>query len=204
MDWDSDGGTTIDNLMILNGTASLNVTGDLTLDYSGGQLIKHTLNNSSTLSVDGNVEFIATGDGLTEVELNNTSSLILKRNFVRGSPAYGVLDCNDATTVSYAGDLFLQTFAQEAGSGTGDVFSYVNVTINNSRSTIPQVTMDGPIALNSTLTLTDGIVRSTSANLLTIGTAGSTGAGSATSYVWGPVKKIGDSNYTFPLGQNAI
>jgi hypothetical protein len=197
----SNGGTINQNLLTIDNTSSLLVTNDFNLDYSGGMKIKTSLTNDATLTVGRDINFIATSDNLTEIELNNNSILNIARNFVRGTPKYGLLTSNDASTVVYNGTV-QQNIAQSAGSGTGDVFSYQNITINNTYPLIPQLITEGEIQIPGTLTLTDGIIKTSSPNLLTINAGGAISGGSINSFIDGPISKIGNTSFTFPIGNN--
>lgn len=73
-----------------------------------------------------------------------------------------------------------------------------NVTIDNAAS----LTLNTPVTLSGSLIFTAGNINSTTTNLLTLGAAASvTGAGNA-SFVNGPVSKIGNTSFTFPVGKN--
>lgn len=78
--------------------------------------------------------------------------------------------------------------------------TFSNVEINNANG----VTAVGAVTVNDVLGLTDGIVYTTATNLLTM-VAGSsyTGGTGNNNYVQGPVSKIGNTDFTFPLGRTA-
>ncbi len=151
----SDAGTSNKTTINLSGDGELTVGNDLTLDNSNGEKIKLTLNNSAVLNANRNIEFISTAVDKVEVELNNTSLLNIGENFVRGTPAYGILDCNDNSTVSYKSDSYLQVLSENAGEGI-DGFTYQNITINNSKVSSPQITLEGDVTIPGTLTMTVG------------------------------------------------
>jgi hypothetical protein len=72
-----------------------------------------------------------------------------------------------------------------------------NVNINNSAG----VTLNTPVVLAGNLNFITGIIRTSFINLLTM-TAGSTVTGATnTGFVHGPVKKIGNTDFTFPVGK---
>ncbi|MBL4656955.1 MAG: T9SS type A sorting domain-containing protein [Flavobacteriales bacterium] len=92
--------------------------------------------------------------------------------------------------------------AQEIKGTTASTF--YKLAINNTSAT--GVTLLKPGTVTSVLTLTDGNLYSDATNLITLndgavvnnGTAAQ--AGSATTFVDGPMKKIGDDAFTFPTG----
>ena len=64
------------------------------------------------------------------------------------------------------------------------------------------LTLSSPLTVTGTLTLTSGLVRTTAAALLTLADQATATAGSATSYVDGPLRKQGQQAFVFPLGKN--
>ncbi|MCO6500551.1 MAG: T9SS type A sorting domain-containing protein, partial [Vicingus serpentipes] len=203
MEFVSSGGTTVNNSIILNGNASLTIAQDFKLTNTGGVKTLVQLNNSSTLNVARDIEMTASADNKIEIDLNNSSALTIARSFVRGTPAYGILNSNNSSTVKYISTLYSQTVAG-GGSGTGDTFNYGNIVFNNNHITIPQLTLDGAVSVpnGSTITFTDGILATNASNLLTIEAGGTISGGSLNSYVDGPISKIGNTSFTFPLGNN--
>src|SRR5690606_20321628 len=101
--WISSGGGTINNQVILNGNATINVNRDFLLTESGGIKTLVQLNNTSQLNINRNLNIQATTNNKVELELNNSSNLRIKRNFLRGTPAYGILTSNNTSTVTYNG-----------------------------------------------------------------------------------------------------
>ncbi|PCJ82477.1 MAG: hypothetical protein COA57_13180 [Flavobacteriales bacterium] len=206
MIWDINSGTEANNELTINDNGTLTVQEDLKLDYSGGMKIMAQLNNTATLNVLKDILFIATADNLVELKLNNSAVLNIGRFFVRGTPKYGLLNCNAASKVVYNGNKYIQVFADTAGSGTGDVFSYMNVQLNNSRPTIPQVTMAGSARIHGILTLTDGVLQTTNSNKIYMRPASSMTAGSNASFIQGPatysVNTVSSITNVYQVGQN--
>ncbi|MCB9174114.1 MAG: hypothetical protein H6589_05855 [Flavobacteriales bacterium] len=200
--WNSTGGTVTNNTFTLNGSAAVNIGQDLILNHTGGMKIFSQLNNTSTLTVNRDIQYIASADNKTEIELNNTASLRIKRNVLRGSPAYGKLTSNNSSNVIYNGTANSQIVGA-GGSGTGDTFTYQNLTFDNTHITVPQLTLQGGnLTVQKQLVLANGVVRTTSSNLLVVNDATTTLLGSSSSYIQGPLRKIGSSAYTFHVGKN--
>jgi Secretion system C-terminal sorting domain len=90
------------------------------------------------------------------------------------------------------------------GAGTG-VFTTStpntvrDLIINNSVNG-GDVILDMPLNVTRQLNLTEGMI-TTSTNLLTIGSAGSATAPTVTSFVNGPLAKVGNTAFTFPVGK---
>jgi hypothetical protein len=204
---DHNGATGGDDIQfIINDDAQANIGGVFTMDTdgSGGAGNFYTqLDNSALLNVDGNIVMTSTAAGFLEIELNNTSKLEIEGNFVRaGAPNnFGLLDCNGTSTVEYNSSTAVQRFAEDAGAGS-DNFDYQNVIINNTFGTVPQITMEGLATVHGDITFTDGIISSTAANLLVIDDDSDALTESDISYVDGPVKKIGNDVFDFPVGDD--
>jgi hypothetical protein len=73
------------------------------------------------------------------------------------------------------------------------------LSLNGTGKTL---TLGAPLALTGSLTLTDGLLRTTASNLLTLTNQATATAGNATSYVDGPLRKEGQQAFVFPLGKN--
>jgi hypothetical protein len=196
----SSGGSTANVEIILNSSSGLNVSNDLFVTNAGGPKIILTGNNNSIIDIGRHIVFNAPASDQAEIELNNDAFLYIAGNFTRGS-SFGILDCNDNATLVFDGQSYIQTLPQNAGSGT-DEFTYQNITINNTKITTPQVVLDGTVSVSGTLSLIQGIVRSTSANLLTIEDNASVAGASSASYVNGVLRKIGDDAFTFDIGDD--
>lgn len=74
-----------------------------------------------------------------------------------------------------------------------------NLTLNGAGKAL---TLEAPLTVSGTLTLTDGLVHTTPLNVLTLGYLATATAGTSTSYIDGPLRKIGQQAFVFPLGRN--
>ena len=107
---------------------------------------------------------------------------------------YGIY--NDGTFEERLGTLsFTGAVAQHIYSVAGEDRFY-NMLVNNAAG----VYLDKPTSIGGTITFTNGIVYSDPVNLLTINAGAGTASVSNTSYVKGPVKKIGSTAFTYPVG----
>ena len=81
--------------------------------------------------------------------------------------------------------------------------TFYDFTVNNTASTFPQIILYGDVDVTgNNWTMTDGIIETSSTEMLTIYSGvilfgGDTDA----SYVSGPLTKIGDQNFTLPIGK---
>lgn len=111
---------------------------------------------------------------------------------------YGNFTNNAVFNHSLGTVLFKGTNAQSI-SGTA-VTSFNDLTINNTSST--GLTLNRDITINGVLTLTDGNIYSFASNgLITMNNASSISGSGANSYINGPMKKIGNTAFEFPLGK---
>ncbi|HNP18635.1 MAG TPA: T9SS type A sorting domain-containing protein, partial [Fulvivirga sp.] len=205
---------TIDNDFVFNSTAgtgnntisisvlsNFTVGNNLILSNTGGPKTTLTIDNSNA-TITSNLNFIASADNKNEIDLVNSGNLHLKGSVDRGTPAYGILSSAAGTTVYFDSNDNLQIFPHSTGSGTGDTFTYQNVNINNTRITSPQLTLNGAVTVNGTLTLVDGQLLSTASKLLTIAAGGAITGASISSFINGPVRKIGNTDFEFPVGDD--
>jgi hypothetical protein len=87
-------------------------------------------------------------------------------------------------------------------SGSGS-YTLTNLIINNTFATSPSVTLNSPFAVNNgTFTLLSGVLKTTTTNILTLNSSAVATSGSSTSYVSGPMAKIGTANFVFPVGKD--
>ena len=197
----SSAGTTSNVELIVNNTARFEINNDLSINNTGGPKIVITGNDNAVLDVNRNIVFNAAAAGQMEIDLNTNASLYLAGNFDRGASEYGILSCNDNSTLFFDGQSYIQTLPKNTGGGT-DSFTYQNITINNTKVTSPQIILDGPVSVFGTLTLTKGLVRTTTSNLLTVENNASVTGASSTSYIYGPLKKTGNQTFKFDVGDN--
>lgn len=90
----------------------------------------------------------------------------------------------------------------EYSRASAQVFSaradYKNITISGGGEKI----LNGSVTMSGILTLTNGLVTTTTANLLTMDAAATCPvAGNSLSFVNGPMKKIGNTAFIFPVGK---
>ena len=151
---------------------------------SGASLI---LNSGSTITAK-NITIASTGTLAMNGAAN--SSLNVSGNWQdNGTFNAGV------GTVNFNG-----TTAQSINKSSGNEV-FANVIVNKASGSL---TLNSPTEIGNNLTLTSGLVNSDATNLLIINdNATATGAGN-TSHVVGPVRKIGDESFTFPVGKGGI
>ena len=187
--------------------SEITVGGNLTFDNAetgAGALLYLQLDNGSDLDVEGNIIFSAAAQSNTYVEVNNASKIEIAGDISRPSN-FGILDFNGTSTIEFNGVSNTQIFPGDGKTGGGtDYFDYQNVLLNNTFGTAPQITMEGNATVHGSIIFTDGIVSSSSSELLIIDDGATSTDGSAASHVDGPIRKIGDDVFVFPVGNNGI
>ncbi|SKC81463.1 T9SS type A sorting domain-containing protein [Ohtaekwangia koreensis] len=190
------------NGSIYNGTASITKNGTTTNTCDGGNVFNATTsltNSSDAIWLFANI----TGDTFNgPVTFSQTSTGALQ-------PAYnGTNSFYDNLIVSSANVVTL-------GSGTGVVqFAGSNNQTITSASSIPviqrltmskasganTITLNTPINIGSTATLTTGIINTTTSNYLNFLAGSTVNGASNASYINGPVRKTGNTAFIFPTG----
>lgn len=117
---------------------------------------------------------------------------------------YDVLNCGSVnfnatnTMVELKGSN--TTTPQQYLSGT-PAYTISNLRINNTHSLNPTVSLSNSITVTAALTLSSGVLQTTSSKyLILLGTASSS-SGSPQSYVEGPMRRQGTTDFIFPLGK---
>jgi len=105
---------------------------------------------------------------------------------------------NSGTFTSGTSTLSLTGAASQSVT-SGNLLSLNNLIIINTFGVPAQITLNDDIEVTGTLTLTDGVVLTTTADVLHLN-GGTLSGGSAASYIDGPFRRTGDSDFTFPVG----
>ena len=154
--------------------------------------------NATPFLIQGNLT-VRSGSSLA----NNDGSATFGTGFeVRGNVSVdGALTINGITPAPANAKLVLSgpvnpsTIQTISGSGA---MNLLDVVINNSGD---GVTLLRPVSMNGVLTLQDGLVNTSLTNLLTLTASASSTPGSDASFVNGPIKKIGNTAFAFPVGK---
>ncbi|MEZ0005781.1 hypothetical protein ABH942_001138 [Flavobacterium sp. 28YEA47A] len=180
--------------------------GNVTVD-AGTIGTNRFVRTTSTVAIKGNLNIIS-----GEYQMGSANHLagnLINNGILTAGSALNINDYNgaavastNAQTISGAG-----VFRNAATTPTANLTS---LTVNNTSTT--GLTLDVPLTVSGTLTLTSGKVNTTNVNLLTLGTTtagGTLTGGSATAYVNGPLARTiisGNSNTAyqhFPVGKAA-
>ena len=195
-----------------NGTVFLLGTGAQTISKSTGTESFNNLVKAGTsvatlscpLTCSGNLFVnngtLTLGANLT-VSGNNTIASAATLNSNNQNFTLGGNWTNNGIFTTGTGSVILNGNANQSlvkGSGAE---ALTNVTVNKASGNL---VLNSPLAISANLTLTLGSVVTTSTNILKLSSAATVTGGSNTSYVSGPMDKIGNSAFTFPLGSTSL
>lgn len=167
-----------------------------TKNGSGTQITLHHLyigDGASPLGSDavvhGNITIAADG---TFVPYNASNGSIYYTVELKGNLANNGTHTSIRTYYKVTG-----TGNQTFGGSSASVYSFTGLIINKPSGTL---TFQKPVTLTTSFTLTDGILYTDATNLLTLNDNITVTTPSDSSHVVGPVKKIGNDAFTFPVG----
>lgn len=153
--------------------------GTSTITYTGNQVVV-----DGTGSGNYNNLNIAAGADLTyNKPLNISGNLVVDGNLT-----------TTGQTVTFFGST-PSTISGAAGS-----IAFDNLEHNKTGAT---TTLSIPISVHESLTMTNGIINTTATNILTLLDSATSTPGTLTSFVNGPMKKIGSQAFVFPIGKGS-
>lgn len=181
---------------------NVEVTGNTTLNYNNGGASGNTCGNLTITS--GSFLYADWGGGSASLivggDVSNAGTLKLGNSFGGDLTVFGSFANSGTFLANSRAVIFNGTASGKtiSGSLTGtNAFSFL--TFNGSGSW----SLSNSAEVNSTLTLTNGILTTSSTNLLTMndGSSATFTDGSTTSFVNGPMAKTGSADFTFPVGK---
>jgi hypothetical protein len=187
--------------------AHLIIGGNLALNniYDDSKLSLVLYQANSLLHVEGNIDMrSAVYSNQVNITLENSSMVELGGNFLRGEEPYrnGSFTANGTSTLSLIGSK-PQFLAQSRGDGT-DEFIYQNLIINNTSNSIPQITTEGDVNVRKSITFLHGIISTNNDAKLVLMETGTVNSASNVSYVDGIFGKVGNTAFTFPIGNGGF
>ncbi len=180
-----------------NGTKADNTpgTGDLvTINVAAGGVL-----NVSKIADFRKATQTVSGAGA----FNLLSAAKLRIGSTDGITAASALGPVQTATRSYsAGAAYAYEGTAAQVSGDGLPANVGALIINNATG----LTLSSSVQTNDSLSLTNGVITSSSSNMLTVGSASATKGGSTASHVAGPLTKLtaGTAAYAFPIGKGGV
>ncbi|QNA45148.1 T9SS type A sorting domain-containing protein [Lacibacter sediminis] len=202
------GGTPSTNQTIRGSSSIFYHSIEINSPYVANSNANINLNAGGTFTIKGGAAFTINDESITGQTGTQTVIVESGATFVCGD-AHGFSGGAGITSTSIRADV--ENIILSSGStieysrASAQVFSarndYQNVIISGGG----EKTLNGPSTIYGTLTLTNGLVSTSSANLLTLEAAATCPAGgNALSFVNGPLKKIGSSAFVFPVGKPEV
>lgn len=219
-------------VLTFSGTAILNLSGctfDGKLTYNGpGFILKNnTFNDSCSFTKTGTVSYHSDGGNTfnSPAIFSNTGTSGRIRLSTMNADVYNsdiiLQSTGQDVQVAYTGisefkgNININNSHVLFNSGTGTVkfigsspqqlngssinFPFDNITLDKSQN---DVTCNSTISIDGILTLTKGKLITTSSNLLSMKSGSSVSGGNNSSYVKGPMKKLGNTSFKFPIGKS--
>lgn len=208
--------------------SNLNLGGNNVFNGVSNTFIKAT-GGSSTTNVAGNNTFNQAGSGGSTTFRNNTTSTVSLASSIGGDTFNGNVTFNISTSAGqirvaqtgtsfFLGNITL-TYVHASPImpvlfGTAEFSGTAAQNISNNRSLLPQFSvlrmnktsenlqLNAPVTVVSTLNLTSGKIFSTSTNYISLLNNSTAINANNASYVDGPIRKIGDDAFTFPVGDD--
>ena len=202
------------NITIAPGS-SLNVAGPINVERTAGtgDLAITIQANASLSGTDVLLNSIATGSARL-IATENTSSIILEGGITIGNG--GQLDLGSGGTIAVGGNWsnlgmetqFLETSGKVILNGSSDqsIFTMDQQEIFHDltiQKTGGDVELSSPVIVNGMLDLSTGLINTSMTELLVLGATASCVNASDQSFANGPVKKLGNSDFEFPVGKGS-
>ncbi|CAN5566770.1 hypothetical protein BH11BAC1_BH11BAC1_06610 [soil metagenome] len=170
---------------VFNGTTVIN-------DSAGGQTL--TMAQTTADDFNGNVTFKQFGSGTH-----------LYPAYTKNTTFGGNVTVDGSAVIAFGNNGGKVIFDGNKGQSLAKTGSYVpsfkRIEINSSRG---EVTLGYPLTLADSLKLTNGIITTDATNLLTVADNIIVSGGTDSSYINGPLKKIGNDAFTFPMGDKTL
>lgn len=151
-----------------------------------------------TMTINGNLNIGS--DARLVLTSSNTTSGNGARLYLKGS----LYNQGSLTTSGVSGtinDFELNGTSNQTITNNGIISGdQLLLIINNSAG----VTLNSELELPGNLSLINGVIKTTSTNILTIKDGATATGGTSSSFIEGPMKKIGDEDFTFPLGKGTM
>ena len=189
---------------IFNGTTAFTKNGTGNNDDTGGNSFNGatTITNSSTARLrlaatsadvfSGSATFVKASSGALEPAYVGTNQFA--NNITINSNAVLTFGASTGIVEFTGGN------AQSVNRVDALTHTFSRISLNKSGNA---VTLNAPVNVSTSATFTNGILNTTSTNLLSLA-AGSTVTGASNaSFVDGPVRKIGNTAFTFPIGNSS-
>lgn len=211
--------TVIEGNFTIEATATFDLQGDAKITLEGDMTNNGTvIPNNSTVEFQGGTDKLINGSSTTNfynlINNKNTATLDLEANIIVQNDLTntdGTFNISSGFEATIQGDFINNTtFNAEnntlvsfTGAANSDISGsnavvFADLTINKTGA---DVDLSREVEVREDLTLTSGLVNSSSTNLLILRDNATSTVGNANSYVNGVMRKIGDDAFVFPVGK---
>lgn len=164
-----------------------------------------SLINTTNLTVTGELNYASSGSSTLGGNLTTNGIFISNGTFQDGGHTItvngtGGWNLDGGTFMSTGVTAFTGGSAQEIGGSLSTTFNILR--INNTGGVTLNVTPADATILSNSLILTSGILHTSSGNPIRLLDNATSGMGSSSSYVDGPMTKVGNDDFIFPLGKS--
>jgi hypothetical protein len=191
------------SLLIQNG-------GDLTINNAGSLIVENnttvnlggTLNNANIFQTKGDLTIAGTlaNDALVQVLGNTIKSGVLTDGTSNSTFEVNGNFTNNSVLNHTQGFFRFIGNSNTVLDGAND-YSLFNIEVNKGIG--QQITLNRVMNVAGTINFINGIFNTNITNLLIINDNALATSGNANSFVSGPLRKIGDDEFVFPIGKNA-
>jgi hypothetical protein len=189
-----------DNINMLGGDDSLVMSGG-TIIMSGGDVDNDGwfFMSDGEFEVDGTVDLEGGGDFQFHDITVNTSE-VFDQSGVSTMSISGDWDNDGTFNDRVAQQIFNGTSAQNISNINASGEEFYNLVINNTSSA--GITLSDEVTVANSINFTDGVIHSSTGAELTIKNNVTVIGGTDASHVEGPMAKIGNQAFTFPVGDS--
>lgn len=176
---------------------ALNLAGSLTIDAGAKFDMSNSAANDMTVPLTAGLDINISGTLIASQAAGG--NVMLGRSWTRNtggvftqytrSVTFNTSN-NGTLTAPTGGETFYDAVVNKPNTGTAPA-TFVGYTI----------TLNSPLSITNALTFTSGYFVTGSTNILTMAAGSSSSGGGYESFVSGPMKKVGTSDYTFPVGK---
>jgi hypothetical protein len=187
-----------------HGVCSFTKTGTSS-DYSaGGNHFYQNLTIQNNVTNTSIIRMASTNGDIYEGDVTlNTNSGYIQMAYADTSDFYGDITINNSKVNfnSGVGVLHIAGTSTQSFLGTAG-YTIAKLIVNNTSN--GTISCNQPITIDSVLVLTQGILTTDSTNILTLKASAVCNTGSSFSFVDGPMKKIGNTAFVFPVGDGDV
>lgn len=168
-----------------SGANPVTINGDLQINIG----VQFNADFTKDLIVNG--DYIQLGGVFNVASQPNNNTIKIKGNINQSAAGVITETSTGMPAIELSGN------EKQLVSLAGSMINSVALSINN----VSGISLTSPLTLPFKLTLINGVIKTSASNIITLSDSCSVSGGSHNSYVDGPVKKIGNNDFEFPIGK---